>query len=281
MIELSNVSKRYGKVCAIDNLSLYIHEAQICCLLGRNGAGKTTLMKMINGSIAKSSGRILINGNEVTTINMPENIRYIEAAKKQFNFKISELIKLATELDPMFDSEFAALMINKFGLPSNKKYNSLSFGMKTMVTTMLSLSSNADIILLDEPVLGFDAITRKEFYDLLQMSFEAHPRIIIVSTHLIDEIANIASQIIMIDKGRVIMNEDINTILEKSYKISGISEKVETAIKDINVISKDIIGKYSTAYVFDRRILEYDDIQIENMSVETLFIKMLGEKNNE
>lgn len=281
MIELSNVSKHYGKTYAIDNLSLYINEPQIYCLLGRNGAGKTTLMKMMNGSIAKSSGSILINGNEVTTINMPENIRYIEAAKKQFNFKISELIKLAAELDPMFDSEFAALMINKFGLPSNKKYNSLSFGMKTMVTTMLSLSSNADIIMLDEPVLGFDAIIRKEFYDLLQMSFESHPRIIIVSTHLIDEIANIASQIIMIDKGRLIMNEDINTISEKSYKVSGISEKVEAAVKNLNVISKDIIGKYSTAYVFDRRIAEYDEIQIENMSVETLFIKMLGEKNNE
>lgn len=276
MIDLRNVTKRYGQTDAISDLSLKLHENKIYCLLGRNGAGKTTLMNLIAGKIASTTGEVSVNGSIVNTFNMPENVRYIEAAKTQFNMRISELLSLVADVDSNFDIGFAMKMVDKFHLDKRKKYKALSFGMKTMVTTIISLASNAKIILLDEPVLGFDAVMRAQFYSLLSESYAEHPRIIIVSTHLIDEIAEIAEQIIFIDNGRLIFNEDINKVIEKSYKISGLETEVNNAIKGLNVVAKEKIGKFSVAYIYDRRPTKSDNIDISNLSVQELFVKIAG-----
>lgn len=281
MIDIMNVTKKYRKATAIDDISLSLNKPGIYCLLGRNGAGKTTLMKLISGNLSATSGEIKVNGIRVNTLDMPENVRYIEAAKSQFNMRISDLFKMAAGLDPEFDADFANRMADKFKLDRKKKYNSLSFGMKTMVTTIISLASNADVIMLDEPVLGFDAIMRKEFYELLQISFEDHPRIIIISTHLIDEIENTATDIIMINNGKILLNEDINTVLEKAYKISGQTEAVKKAANGSNVIDTEEIGKFSAAYVFDTRRASAEDVEISNISLGDLFIRMVGGENDE
>lgn len=281
MIDFSDVTKRYGKTKAIDNLTLSIHEKKIYCLLGRNGAGKTTFMNLISGNISATSGEVSVNGEIVTTLNMPENVRYIEASKPQFNMRVSDLIKLASGIDSTFDKPFADKMIERFKINKRKKYKSLSFGMKTMVTTIISLASNDDIILLDEPVLGFDAIMRSEFYDLLSLSFSEHPRIIVVSTHIIEEIANVAEQIIIIDNGKLLINENINTIIEKAYKVTGLDNDVRLAVNGLNVLSIERIGKYTIAYVFDKRIQAINSIDITDISLQDLFIKMAGGKENE
>ncbi len=281
MIKFSNVTKRYGDCTAINNLTINLRDKKIYCLLGRNGAGKTTLMKLLAGKLSASEGEIYVAGARVSALNMPENVRYIEAAKPQFNMRIKKLIEFAADVDTDFDMKFAMRMIEKFRLDKSKKYNTLSFGTKTMITTVISLASNADIILLDEPVLGFDAVMRKEFYELLYESFTEHPRIIIVSTHLVDEIASVCGQIIMIDNGKPVMNEDINSITEKAYKITGIKEAVQRTSERLNVLDTENIGKYMTAYVYDDRIENPADAEITDMSLQELFIKMVGGDKNE
>lgn len=281
MIKLNHVTKTYGKSTAIDDLTLSLDEPKIYCLLGRNGAGKTTFMKLLSGKTFASHGEVSIKGVKVSTLNMPENVRYIENAKSQFNLRIKDLIKLVADTDENFDSEFAMEMVKKFKLNEQKKYNALSFGMKTMATTILTLASNADVILLDEPVLGLDAVMRKEFYNLLIESFNRNPRIIIISTHLIDEISTSAEQIILIDKGRVILNEDINSIIEKSYKATGTKEEVEEIVKGLNVIANDYMGKYSISYVYDKRVKPKKSVEITDLSLQEMFIKMVGGENNE
>lgn len=281
MIELVNVTKKYRGTTAIDDISLSLHKPGIYCLLGRNGAGKTTLMKLISGNISSTCGEISVNGTRVTTLDMPENVRYIEAAKTQFNMRVSELFKMADGLDPDFDLDFANRMAEKFKLDKKKKYNALSFGMKTMVTTIITLASNSDVVMLDEPVLGFDAIMRKEFYELLQMSFESHPRVIIVSTHLIDEIENTASDVIMIDNGKILMYEDINTVIEKAYKVSGQTDAVKEAVKGLNVVAVEEIGKFSIAYIFDTKRASGEAVELSSVSLGDLFVKMVGGEENE
>lgn len=281
MIDFMNVSKNYGKTQAISNMTINLTEPKIYCLLGRNGAGKTTFMNLIAGNIAASEGEVSVNGQKVTTLNMPEDVRYIEAAKTQFNMKISALLDLAKGLDPAFDMDFAENMVEKFKLNKKKKYNSLSFGMKTMVTTIISLASNDDVIMLDEPVLGFDAIMRAQFYELLNLSFQQHPRVIIVSTHIIDEISNVAEKILIIDEGKILLYEGINSVLEKAYKITGVGSTVEEASKGLNVFAKEQIGKYTVAYVFDKRIASTDEIEIQDMTLNDLFVKMVGGKVDE
>ena len=187
MIEFHNVTKRYGKNTALDDVTISITEPGLYCLLGKNGAGKTTFMKLIAGYLNASKGMIAVDGATVSTHSMPERVNFIEATATQFNMDVDDLITAAARLRSTFDRDFALVMAQRFGLDLTKKFKHLSFGMKAMLNTILALASNSEVILLDEPTLGFDAIMRKQFNDLLIESYEAHPRIIIVSTHLIEE----------------------------------------------------------------------------------------------
>lgn len=281
MISFENVTMKFGKTAAISNVKLVMEEKNIYCLLGRNGAGKTTFMNLIAGKLSATDGQVSINGCRVDTLRMPDNVTYIEAAKRQFNMRIDKLLELADGINENFDMEFALEMVEKFHLDKSKKYNSLSFGMKTMVTTLISLASNQEILLLDEPVLGFDAIMRTKFYDLLQESYARRPRMILVSTHLIDEIAGVAQQIIMIDKGKIILNDDINNVIEKSYKLSGVTDQVLEATDGLNVVANEEIGKYTNCYVYDQRRDTTGDVVATNVSLQEIFVKMVGGSDDE
>lgn len=281
MIIIKNATKRYGQVCALDKINLDIKDTGIYCLLGRNGAGKTTLLKSIAGHQNLSEGEIFLGAKKVSTLNMPTNLTFMEAQTNMFNLKVKELIKYAAELSDGFNQDFANEIAKKFKLNPNKKYKQLSFGMKTMLSTLISLAGNDDVMILDEPVLGLDAIMRDQFYTLLQESIEKHPRIIIVSTHLIDEIAKVAEQIIIIDKGRILDNFNVTEIDEKGYSISGITADVEKAIQGLKIINKKTIGGLTTASVFDKRIAAPKGCTISAMGLQDYFIALVGGEGNE
>jgi ABC-2 type transport system ATP-binding protein len=129
MIELRNLSKRYGKAAALEDFSVTVQEPGIYCLLGRNGAGKTTLMKLLAGHIAATEGAALVNGRAVDTLAMPEEVFYVESAAAQFNVRLDELIRYAAVVNPAFDAPFAVELARRFKLDMNKRYKQLSFGM--------------------------------------------------------------------------------------------------------------------------------------------------------
>lgn len=218
MISLKNVTKCYPKTTALNHITAEFDENKIYCLLGRNGAGKTTLLKLIAGHINATSGQVNVCGHIVNTSMMPESVCFIENRAAQFNVKVGSLLKMAHALDDDFDYEYAQDMVEKLRLYENKKYKQLSFGMQTMLTTLMGLASNSKAVLLDEPVLGFDAIMRKEFYEMLNGSFENHPRLIIISTHLIDEIAKSAEQLVILDGGKFIFEASVASI----YSVPGL-----------------------------------------------------------
>lgn len=279
MINLTNVSKTYGKTSALKDVSLNLNDNKIYCLLGRNGAGKTTLLKLIAGHIDADKGSISVNNSKVNTLVMPRDVNFIESGAGHFNMKIKDLIQGASILQDDFDIDFAMTMLNKFKLGENKKFKQLSFGMQTMISTLLSISSNAKIVIFDEPVLGFDAIMRDNFYTMLHESFENNPRIMIVSTHLIDEMAKVAEELIIIDKGTIILQTDMNEIDEKTYSVTGVSAYVEEAIKGLNVFNKMQAGGFITAYVYDKRIQSGDNVTVQSLGLQDFFIHLVGENN--
>ena len=239
MIALKQVTKRYGQVAVLKNITLSIDEPGIYCLLGRNGAGKTTLLKSIAGYQNITSGTIQVDGKSITTSTLDTGVSYIENFAKHFNLPVRKLLKIASEVNPNYDYDFASEMMERFELDGKKKFRHLSLGMKTMVSTIICLASNKSVVLLDEPVLGFDAIMRVEFYDMLTESFRNHPRIIIVSTHIIEEIAKTIQKLIMIDKGSIRFFDTLQSVEAKAFRISGLQRDVEAATKDLNVIGQD------------------------------------------
>jgi len=281
MIEFLDVTKKYGGTTAIDDLSLSIAESGIYCLLGRNGAGKTTLMKLLAGHIPVTAGRILAGGDLVTTSRMPDSVSFIESGATQFNRKVSDLINMAAQLADDFDHDFAMKMVKRLELDPDKKFRQLSFGMKTMLTTIITLSNNSAVILLDEPTLGFDAVMRDQFNTLLLESYQNNPRVIMVSTHLIDEIAKVTERFIIIDKGKLLLEAGIEEIDERAYTLSGAVKAVEPLLINLNCIGKTTMGSVMAAHIYGERITPPDGVGVDRMSLQDFFINLVGGKNYE
>lgn len=278
MIELKQVTKQYGQATVLKNITLSIEEPGIYCLLGRNGAGKTTLLKSIAGYQNITNGIIQVDGKTITTSALDTGVSYIENFAKHFNLPVWKLLRVASEVNPNYDYDFASEMMERFELDGKKKFNHLSLGMKTMVSTIICLASNKDVILLDEPVLGFDAIMRVEFYDMLTESFRKHPRIIIVSTHIIEEIAKTIQKLIIIDKGSVRFFDTLQAVETKAFSISGLQKDVEAATQNLHVIEKYTVGGLATSYIFDDPPQQTASLEICPLSLQDFFIQMVGHK---
>ena len=281
MIEFTDVTKRYRKVKAIDHLSLNIPEDGIYCLLGRNGAGKTTFMKLLAGHISASFGKITIDSHVVSPGRMPAEVNFFESGAAQFNMKLYDLFDNAAALQEHFDIDFALEMARRFELDLNKKFKHLSFGMKIMMGAVLSLANNAEIILLDEPTLGFDAIMRDQFNTLLLESYTAHPRVLIVSTHLIDEISKVSQRLIIIDKGKLLMEAGIDDIDEKAYSLSGPAQAVSPLLDGLNCISRQTLGGLMVAHIYDDRITPPQGVLIDRLGLQDFFISIVGGDSHE
>ena len=278
MIELEKVTKRYGQAAVLKDITLTIDEPGIYCLLGRNGAGKTTLLKSIAGYQNITDGVIKVDGKRITTSTLDTGVSYIENFAKHFNLPVRKLLRIASEVNQSYDHEFAAEMTERFELDGKKKFNHLSLGMKTMVSTIVCLASNRKFVLLDEPVLGFDAIMRVEFYDMLAESFKKHPRIIIVSTHIIEEIAKTIQKLIIIDKGSVRFFDTLHAVETKAFSVSGLQKDVEAATRDLNIIGQDTVGGLATRYIFDDPPKRTDSLEIHPLSLQDFFIQTVGRK---
>ncbi|MDR1531262.1 MAG: ABC transporter ATP-binding protein [Clostridiales bacterium] len=278
MIDFQNVTKRYGSssAAAIDNLSMKVSDNGIYCLLGRNGAGKTTLFKLIAGHTYATEGSVFADGKKVSTLSQPDCVNFVDTGSEQFNMRLSELLDTAVTLQDGFDLGFARQMAGRFGLDLRKKYKQLSFGMKTMLTTILTLANKSKVILLDEPILGFDAIMRDRFNTLIQESYELHPRIIVVSTHLIDEIAKITQRLIIIDNGKVMLHTGIEDIDERAYVLTGLSKAVIPLLDNLNCIGKNVVGDMLAAYIYDERIEPPKGVAMDKLSLQDFFVKLIG-----
>ena len=278
MIELKQVTKQYGQAAVLKNITLSIDAPGIYCLLGRNGAGKTTLLKSIAGYQNITSGTIQVDGKPIATSTLDTGVSYIENFAKHFNLPVRKLLRIASEVNPDYDVDFASDMMERFELDGRKKFNHLSLGMKTMVSTIICLASNKEVILLDEPVLGFDAIMRVEFYDMLTESFQKHPRIIIVSTHIIEEIAKTIQKLIVIDKGSIRFFDTLRSVETKAFSVSGLQKDVEAATRGLHIIGQDTVGGLVTCYLFDTPPEPAASLEIRPLSLQDFFIQMVGHK---
>ncbi len=197
---------------------------------------------------------------------MDTGVSYIENFAKHFNLPVRKLLRIASEVNPNYDYAFAAEMMERFELEGKKKFNHLSLGMKTMVSTIICLASQQEVVLLDEPVLGFDAIMRVEFYNMLAESFQKHPRIIIVSTHIIEEIAKTIQKLIIIDKGSIRFFDTLQSVETKAFSVSGLQTEVEAVAQHLNVIGREKVGGLTTSYIFDVPPKQTGSLEIHPLS---------------
>lgn len=282
VLEIKNITKEYGATKALENISLTIDENKIYGLLGRNGAGKTTLLNLMTGKVFPTAGEITLDGQSVyendKALNrifyMMEKNLYPEGERVKTMFKWTKLYY------PEFDMNYALALAERFGLNINKKMKGLSTGYSSIFKVIVALASNAEILLLDEPVLGLDANHRSMLYKELIASYNERPKTIIISTHLIEEVEAVLEEVIIIKEGRLIEKKSVEKLLQEAYTVSGDAGKVDEFLKNKKSIQEESLGRYKAATVFgslgeeERTLAARLELELTGAELQKLFISL-------
>lgn len=249
--EVQGLTKSFGDVTVVHDVSFTLEANKIYGLLGRNGAGKTTIMHMLTAQLFPTSGELLVFGEAPYENNrVLSNICFIkESQKYPDSFRIIDVIGLCPSIFPNWDPELASKLLNDFNLPLKRRIKKLSRGMLSSVGIVIGLASRAPLTIFDEPYLGLDAVARNLFYDRLIEDYAEHPRTIVLSTHLIDEVSQFLEHVIVIDGGSIILNEESDALRGRAYSVVGQREIVESFISGHTIINRQPLGGLLSATV--------------------------------
>ncbi len=276
-LEIKNVSKTFKDTKALDNVSVRIEENKIYGLLGRNGAGKTTLLNIINNRLYPDQGSVTLDGQDVSENDQILKQFYLIGEKNLFpdTIKVKDAFKWSGEFFPNFDMEYALKLSELFELPLKKKVTALSTGYQSIFRNITALSVNTPFIFLDEPVLGLDANHRELFYKTLIQKYSDDPFTCVISTHLIDEVATVLEDIIIIKKGKILCQDSCENLLKQGYSISGPASQVDSYIEGRNTIGQDVLGGLKTAYILGTPDSEeLNGLEITPLDLQKLFIQL-------
>lgn len=216
-ISIENLSKNYRHLQALEDVNLEIPKGKIVGLLGKNGAGKSTLMKCMLGML-KYEGKVCMLGKDINEWKheLYGRVAFIpDVSGLDPRLTVQETIDYVSTVNKSWNWDKSKRLFAESELPSKQKVGTLSKGMKTKLYLLLTLSKDVDILLLDEPTLGLDIVFRKEFYDLLLGEFYDEEKTVIISTHQVAEIENILHDVVFIDKGKVLLNESVESLKSK------------------------------------------------------------------
>lgn len=250
-IAVRELSKTYKDVRALDNVTLDLEPDRIYGLLGRNGAGKTTLMSILTGQNYADHGTAEIFGHAPfehdPTLSRICFIR--ESQKYPDDFKVFQAFKSAALFFENWNEQLAQDLVQAFDLPTKRRIKKLSRGQLSAVGVIIGMASRADITFFDEPYLGLDAVARQIFYDRLVEDFAEYPRTIVLSSHLIDEVANLLEHVIVIDKGRIVIDSDAEQLRGTAVTVTGDAAKVQEFAGSAPVIRRDALGALSSVTI--------------------------------
>lgn len=284
-IQIKGISKRYKDVTALDDVSFSFEHGRIYGFLGRNGAGKSTLIHILANRIFADEGEILIDGlGAKENMEVHEKIYCMsEADLYDASMRVKDQFKWMDRFYDSFDLDKAMEIAGKFNLDTRKKFKALSKGYQSVFKLTIALSLDIPYVVFDEPVLGLDANHRELFYDLLLQDYEKSQRTIIIATHLIEEVANLIEEVVLIDNGRILLQDTVENLMERGYCVSGLTEEVDDYCRGENVIGYDQLGNLKLAYVLGEReeLPPGSNLQISNMNLQKLFVKLTEKGGNQ
>lgn len=280
VVEVNGLTKRFGKFTAVDDVSFRVEENTIYGLLGRNGAGKTTLMQLLTGQQFASTGSIEVFGaSPVENASVLGNICFIkESQSYPEDFKPKHVFASAPWFFQNWDAEFADRLIGEFRVPVNRRIKKLSRGQLSAVGVIVGLASRAPLTFFDEPYLGLDAVARQVFYDRLLEDFGDHPRTVILSTHLIDEVSALLEHVLVIDEGKLIIDESADSLRGSATTVSGTKAAVDAFLGNRAVLHRDGIGGLCSVTVEkldtnDRKAAAAAGLELGPVSLQQLIVR--------
>lgn len=277
VVRTVGLTKRYHDVTALDGVSIDLAENTIHGLLGRNGAGKTTLMQVLTAQAFETSGTVEVFGEHpYENAGVLGRVCFVkESQKYPDTFKVRHALRAAELLYPRWDARFAARLLTDFGLPLNRPIKKLSRGMLSSVGVIIGLAARAPLTFFDEPYLGLDAVARQLFYDRLLADYAEQPRTIVLSTHLIDEVSALIEHVVVIDKGRILIDSDAETLRSEAVTVSGPASAVEAFVAGRHELHRERLGgllRVTVSGTPDRPAiggLEFEPVSLQQLVVRT------------
>jgi ABC-2 type transport system ATP-binding protein len=248
---LQGVTMRFPAHTAVDDVSTEIEENAITGLLGRNGAGKTTLMQLLTGHRVPTQGQVEVLGAApYENDGVLSRICFIkEGQRYPDHFRVKDALHAASLLFPDWDADLAATLLADFELPPKRPIKKLSRGMNSAVGIVIGLASRAPFTLFDEPYAGLDVVARHQFYDRLLTDYAENPRTILISTHLIEEVADLLERVLLIDRGRLLLDTDAEAVRDSAVTVRGPRDQVRAFAAQHESLHEESLGGSTRAVV--------------------------------
>ena len=214
VVECRNLTRKYGKFTALDQVNLSIEKGKIIGLLGPNGSGKTTLIKLANGLLPPTSGEILIDGRKPGDKTKALCAYLPDRDCLPSYMKAESLLKLYGDFYSDFDRARAEKMLSELGIDMNKRMSDMSKGMREKIQLSLVMSRRALVYWLDEPIGGVDPAARDFILQTILTNYSREASVVI-STHLIADVESILDDVVFLKQGKIVLHENADTIREK------------------------------------------------------------------
>ncbi|HEY2683966.1 MAG TPA: ABC transporter ATP-binding protein [Steroidobacteraceae bacterium] len=278
LIEAKNLTKRYGKHLALDNANLSIEAGRIVGLIGPNGAGKTSALRAMLG-LTSYEGQLTVLGREPyrdRTELMKEACFIADVAVLPPWLTVDNAIDFVAATHPKFRRDRAVALLAKTRIGGKSRMRELSKGMKTQVHLALTMAIDAKLLVLDEPTLGLDVLARRAFYDALVNDYMDETRTIVITTHQVEEVENLLTHAIFIDRGRIVLDSSLEDIASRYVAIVVAPGKLEAARANHPFYERNILGK--TVLYFEAAAPDKLEAfgEVHTPSVTDLFVAKLS-----
>ncbi len=245
LVSARNVSKHYGRVPAVDDVTFEIAKGRIMGLIGPNGAGKTTLLKAMLG-LTDCEGELSVLGLDPfrQRRELMQNVSFIaDVAVLPRWIRVARLLDFVAAVHPRFSRTRAEAMLARTKIPPKAKVRQLSKGMITQLHLSIITAIDAKLLVLDEPTLGLDILFRKDFYANLLSDYFDEDRTILITTHQVEEIENLLTDVMFINDGRIVLQADMDGLPERYVELMTSGENAERARQLNPIFERDVFGK--------------------------------------
>jgi len=273
----------YGDVTALDDLTFALDGGKIYGLLGRNGSGKSSLLSLLAAFRRPSAGEVRIDGRPVFENGpLTRQICLIRETGDTIDDDepVKSALSFAQAMRPNWDAAYAAALVDRFQIPRDQHICKLSRGKRAALGIVLGLAARAPLTMFDESYIGMDAPSRYTFYDELLADFMAHPRTIILSTHLIEEVSRLFEEVLIIDAGRLVLHEDAETLRARGAAVTGPAAVVDLFVEGLTVLSERQLGRTKSAMVYGgvdaarRQRAHTAGLDLEPIALQDLFVHL-------
>lgn len=288
-IKADHVSLKLGKQNVLSDVSFQLKGDKIYGLLGRNGAGKTSLLSLLASFREPTEGTILIN-DEIPFENdqVMSQVNFIYGKDQSGETEtVKGMLEFAERYRPNWDATYALKLVKRFKLPLDQKVDTLSKGKQSALDVVIGLASRTPVTIFDEAYLGMDAPARSVFYEELIKDYAEHPRCMILSTHLISEVASLIEEVMIIDRGKLLLHEPIDTLMSQGLSVTGPAEKVDQLTSGLHLLKQQQLGRTKSVMIYgqlesERRAeFEAAGFELGPIGLQELFIYLTEHEGDE